>query len=235
MLIYRKLQAITSIILCLLSSTWFSALAQSPEHRNTLVLAKPPPTQSAAPADDHEIRRNEFAVWSGGSFITAGISGTIKEVKFGIVGVRYARVLASGKIAVFKWTVDAIPFATMSYLKKEALQTATGVITQRTHPTVAAVGTAPIGLQVNFRPQHRLQPFANLSGGCLYFANLVPNQAGKQFNFTAELGIGAQILTSSHQAISLGYKLHHISNAGRGAVNPGFGSNLFYVGFSLFK
>ena len=58
---------------------------------------------------------------------------------------------------------------------------------------------------------------------------------GKQFNFTFDFGGGIQLFTKNHNAVTLGYKYDHISNAYRGQINPGFDSNVFYVGFSFFK
>ncbi|MBI3652285.1 MAG: acyloxyacyl hydrolase [Acidobacteria bacterium] len=231
----RMIHSAALIFFLVSSGGWFSSSAQNKNPEDKRKLPKLLTTKNATASDGGDIRRNEFAVWGGGSLVTAGISGTSREVKFGILGLRYARVFASGKIAVLKYTIDAIPFALLSYRNKDFVPTAAEVSRQRAHPTVYGVGTAPLGFQINFRPQRRLQPFANFSGGCLYLSAPVPNQLGKQFNFTAELGVGAQILTRSHRAISLGYKLHHISNAGRGTINPGFGSNLFYIGFSVFK
>jgi hypothetical protein len=234
LLVNRMLQIVFLSILYLLSGNLFSSLAQSQGPYDL----RPPAREKASPpaaGGATETARNEFAVWGGGSFLTAGISGTTRDVKLGIVGLRYARVLSSGRVAVLKYTADAIPFAMLSYLKKREAQTASGPSIVRTHPTVYGLGAAPLGLQVNFRPRHRLQPYANFSGGCLFFADTVPSEVGKQFNFTAEAGVGLQILASSHRAVSLGYKLHHISNAGRSNVNPGFGSNLFYLGYSWFK
>ena len=57
-----------------------------------------------------------------------------------------------------------------------------------------------------------------------------------QFNFTAQLGGGVQLFTSSRRtAIDLGYKYHHISNANLGNQNPGMDSHMLFVGVSLFR
>lgn len=37
------------------------------------------------------------------------------------------------------------------------------------------------------------------------------------------------------KAVSFGYKYQHLSNGYRADDNPGFDSNIFYVGFSFFK
>ncbi len=235
MRINRRLQASALLLLLLISGSLFPGLAQSQDHRNTLTFVDASGSNGAASQDLLEPGKNEFGVWGGGSWLAARVAGTARDTKLGIVGLRYARVLSSGKVAVLKYTVDVIPSAVLSYPKSEFILTASGFAIERSRPAVHAAGSAPIGVQVNFRPQRRLQPFASISGGCLYFAEKIPDRFGTQFNFTADLGGGIQILSPSHQALTIGYKLHHISNAERGDINPGFDSNLFYVGFSLFK
>jgi lipid A 3-O-deacylase len=57
-----------------------------------------------------------------------------------------------------------------------------------------------------------------------------------QFNFTAQLGGGVQLFTSSRRAaLDLGYKYHHISNANLGNRNPGMDSHMLFIGVSLFR
>jgi hypothetical protein len=179
-------------------------------------------------------RPNEFGVWGGGSFHSAQVAGTADHTKLGIIGLRYTRHLTSGKTAELKYTVDVIPLAILSYPESQ-FPSPPGLPLQQGHRTVYSAGTAPIGLQVNFRPQRKAQPFISISGGCLYFTRNIPNELGKRFNFTADVGGGIQYFYQPQKSITFGYKLHHISNAERGDLNPGFDSNVIYVGFSFFK
>jgi hypothetical protein len=231
--INRLLQTGALLAMLLLSGNLFFSLAQhkDPQVRSALADARATGGATSQEATGKEL--NEFGVWGGGSWISARVAGVARDTKLGLIGLRYARVLSSGKVAILKYTVDVIPFAILSYPKSEPVQTATGPFIERT--AVRAAGSAPIGLQVNFRPERRVQPFANVSGGCLYFARQIPNSLGTQFNFTADLGGGIQIKTRSHRAVTLGYRLHHISNAELGDTNPGYDSNLFYIGFSFFR
>ncbi len=54
-------------------------------------------------------------------------------------------------------------------------------------------------------------------------------------NFTGDFGGGVQWKTGARRAWTIGYRYHHVSNGYRADTNPGFDSNLFYVGFSIFR
>jgi opacity protein-like surface antigen len=96
------------------------------------------------------------------------------------------------------------------------------------------VGGSPIGAQVNFVHFRRVEPFLTSGGGFLYFNHRM--FGATQFNFTAQLGGGVQLFTSSRRtAIDIGYKYHHISNANLGNQNPGLDSHMLFIGLSLFR
>jgi hypothetical protein len=174
---------------------------------------------------------NEYGVWGGGSFSSPTVIGTTERVRLGLVAFRYARVLARGENMALKYTLDAVPVAAMSFPSFET--TAGGV--REVRKTITGAGLSPVGFQVNFRRRERVQPFAQVSGGFLYFGERVPTSGGAQFNFTGDFGGGVQWKTGARRAWTAGYRYHHISNGYRADANPGFDSNLFYVGFSIFR
>ena len=174
---------------------------------------------------------NEYGVWGGGSFGSPTLIGTTERVRLGLVAFRYARVLARGENLALKYTLDAVPVAAMSFPSFET--TAAG--TREVRRTITGAGLSPVGFQLNFRRRERVQPFAQASGGFLYFGERVPTSGGAQFNFTGDFGGGVQWKTGARRAWTVGYRYHHVSNGYRADVNPGFDSNLFYVGFSIFR
>ena len=174
---------------------------------------------------------NEYGVWGGGSFSAPTLIGSAERVRLGLVAFRYARVLARGENLALKYTLDAVPVASMSY---PVFETAAGV-TREVRRTITGAGLSPVGFQLNFRRRERVQPFAQVSGGFLYFGERVPNAGGAQFNFTGDVGGGVQWKTGARRAWTVGYRYHHVSNGYRADVNPGFDSNIFYVGFSIFR
>ena len=174
---------------------------------------------------------NEFGVWGGGSFSSPTVIGKTGGVRLGLVAFRYARVVARGDNLALKYTLDAVPVAAMSF---PSFETAAGV-TREVRKTITGAGLSPVGFQVNFRRRERVQPFAQVSGGFLYFGERVPDVRGAQFNFTGDFGGGVQWKTGARRAWTAGYRYHHVSNGYRADANPGFDSNLFYVGFSIFR
>jgi hypothetical protein len=201
----------------------------------------------ASPSSPYALEKgmNEFGVWGGGSFDSPTLIGSSENARFGLVAFRYARVLATGNGVALKYTVDAVPLALLSYERFRFVPQATPSVFQlvQDRQTAHAVGLTPIGFQLNFRRRKRVQPFAETSGGFLYFTQPVPderstpepNRRGAHFNFTADFGGGVQVMTGKRRAYTFGYKYHHLSNGFRAPINPGFDSNLFYFGFSIFK
>jgi hypothetical protein len=193
--------------------------------------ASSPAAQRAGGAFGMEKAVNEFGFWGGGSFSAPTFIGSTEGTRFGLVGFRYARVLARGDNLALKYTLDAVPLAALSY---PVVEPGPGGA-RRVRRTINGAGLSPVGFQLNFRRRERVQPFAQGSGGFLYFGERVPEERGAQFNFTADFGGGVQWKTGARRAWTLGYRYHHVSNGYRADVNPGFDSNIFYVGFSIFR
>ena len=181
-----------------------------------------------------EKKVNEFGVWGGGSFSSPTLIGKTEDTRLAIFALRYARVLARGESLAFKYTLDAVPVARLSFPAFEpAAPPGAGVVERR--KTITAAGLSPVGFQLNFRRRERVQPFLQTSGGFLYFGERIPDERGARFNFTGDFGGGVQWKTAQRRAWTFGYRYQHVSNGYRAQVNPGFDSNLFYVGFSIFR
>jgi hypothetical protein len=174
---------------------------------------------------------NELGFWGGGSLSAPTLIGKTEGTRFGLLAFRYARVLARGDNLALKYTLDAVPLASLSFPVVEAEPGGF----RRVRRTITGAGLSPVGFQLNFRRRERVQPFAQGSGGFLYFGERVPDERGAQFNFTADFGGGVQWKTGARRAWTIGYRYHHVSNGYRADFNPGFDSNLFYVGFSIFR
>jgi len=196
-----------------------------------------PEAQGAGGAYGLEKSVNEFGVWGGGSFGAPTLIGKTEGTRLGLVGLRYARVLARGDSLALKYTIDAFPVALLSFPVAELVEAPppfTSVV-RRERRNITGAGLSPVGFQLNFRRRERVQPFAQASGGFLYFGERVPDARGAQFNFTGDFGGGVQWKTGARRAWTVGYRYQHVSNGYRAPLNPGFDSNLFYVGFSIFR
>jgi Lipid A 3-O-deacylase (PagL) len=166
---------------------------------------------------------NEFGLWAGGSPDSSRIFGNTEDRKLVLVALRYGRVLAAWDWVSLEYTLDNFPAALVFEPDR----------VRRGSSTIYGAGLSPLGLKVNFG-QSWIQPFVAASVGFLYFEDDIPVPDSSRFNFTPEFGLGLQFFLAPKRALTLGYKLHHMSNAHTSGNNPGMDSHVFYVGFSFF-
>ena len=181
--------------------------------------------------------QSELSVWSGYSF--GSMSGKFLALtpgrRFAIVGLQYGRILAAGNNVALAYTFDVIPIAmVMNNPQTEIVGDGIFSTEYVRRTSVYGFGLAPVGLKFYFLQSKWFKVFTNASGGFLTFLNEVPVEKARKFNFTFDLGFGAQITTGSRWALTLGYKLHHLSNAHTAEDNPGLDSSVFYLGVSSF-
>jgi hypothetical protein len=85
-----------------------------------------------------------------------------------------------------------------------------------------------------FQPSSRLKPFISFGAGPLLSEREVPPGTSR-VNFTPQGGIGVAVFGNSTMAFLFEYRLHHISNASRAALNPGINSSCLQFGLSVFR
>jgi hypothetical protein len=120
----------------------------------------------------------------------------------------------------------------------------------RGHPTVAVEflpvmafledGGTTWGTGVNLLYEHhfvvegRVLPVWKLGAGFLYASDEVP--AGEtRHNFSVLTALGIDIMVSQREALFLGYRFHHVSNANTGNVNPGINVHSIVFGVSFYR
>lgn len=167
---------------------------------------------------------NEFGIWGGGSPDSTVFIGKTADRSLLLVGLRYGRVLGAWESASLQYTFDILPAAVVF----EPARIRTG------DSTIYGAGLSPLGFKLNFGQQSWIKPFLAASVGFLYFEDDVPVPRSSRFNFTPELGLGAQFFLAPKRAVTVGYKFHHISSAGIHRRNPGMDSHVLYAGFSFF-
>ena len=197
---------------------------------------------TTAAQDDTETGKNELMVWGGYSPDSSTVfkgTGRTPDARFGIVAFRYARRFNNNDTVNLKYTADFVPVAVLNYPDIQIpiliIGTPLPVQPRINRETRYAFGVAPLGIQANFRPRKKYQPFIGASGGLLYFNKRTPNFIGTRFAFTADIGGGLEIKLKEGRALTFGYKYYHISNGNRGFENPGFDNNLFYIGYTFFS
>ncbi|HEY0428675.1 MAG TPA: acyloxyacyl hydrolase [Pyrinomonadaceae bacterium] len=196
-------------------------------------------TVSVSAQDDYETGKNELTVWGGFSPDSSTLikgTGRTPDARFGLVAFRYARRFNTGDTVNLKYTADVIPAAFLNYPDFQITQpTPSTFQINDVRPTRYAFGVSPLGIQANFRPRKKVQPFIEATGGLLYFNKRTPNYVGTRFAFTADVGGGIEFKLKEKRAFTVGYKYFHISNGNRGIENPGFDNNLIYVGYTFFS
>lgn len=184
----------------------------------------------AISAQDEEPGKNELMVWGGyaPAVRTFAIGGRTWDAQLGIGALRYSHRWNNSDWINLKYTLDASVLV-MNYPDK--IVTASTVTPKR--ETRVGIGLAPIGLQGNFRPRKKLQPFIGLALGFMPFTERTPNATGKKLNFSTAGGGGIEYRLANKKAITFGYNFYHISNASRGIENPGYDAQLFFVGYTF--
>ena len=92
---------------------------------------------------------------------------------------------------------------------------------------------SPVGMQWNFLPRQKAQPFFIGHGGYMYSTQPIPVTGAGSFNFTFDLGAGVEFYSGKTRSIRAEYRFHHISNHGTATENPGIDNGLFQVTYSF--
>lgn len=95
-----------------------------------------------------------------------------------------------------------------------------------------AVGLSAL-VRYNFWTGSKIIPFLDAGAGVMG-TNFGPPEQGSIFNFQLQAGAGLHIFVKRGLALTLQYRLHHISNAGTADPNRGINSNIFLAGLSIF-
>lgn len=81
----------------------------------------------------------------------------------------------------------------------------------------------------------RIRPYAEFAGGPFWtdLAGKIPEESSR-FNFILTAGFGCSYFITQQMSLNVGYRFHHISNAGTRYPNLGLNSSLPFGGFSFY-
>ena len=85
----------------------------------------------------------------------------------------------------------------------------------------------------HFAVSGRVLPVFKLGAGILRASNPIPD-GEIAFNFTVLAALGVNLMITEKDALFLGYRAHHVSNASIGNVNPGINVHTIVFGFSFY-
>ncbi len=172
---------------------------------------------------------HEFGAWWGLSLMSGHIWGYAKDVKYMPIDVRYSYEFEHWD----HWTMRYSPEVTALAMLDEPVANQTDPELQRKR--TYGSGVSPVGFQSDFFPSKRVQPFLSTDGGFIYFMDHVLSPEGSRYMYTVDFGTGVNIFRKERQAVSIGYRYQHLSNANISRHNPGMDANTFYVSVSRFR
>jgi lipid A 3-O-deacylase len=109
------------------------------------------------------------------------------------------------------------------------------LVARFTQPFAAEAAGGSLVVKYNFLSFGRWMPFWDAGAGMIW-TNLAPRipEQSTQFEFVLETGPGVHYFMTDTITLTMGVRLHHISNGGLGDRNTGINAALPYVGISVF-
>lgn len=165
-----------------------------------------------------------------------GSWGMITNRRVYLTAVRREWVIeAEGRLA-WAYTAEWVPLAVVERtIPQQTLlcyETAEGRVCEVDRSARVALGTglSPFGIKTYLNPSSSTRFFANASAGMVAFTSHVPVHTSRRLNFMLDYGAGVELVGRDGRALTIGYRFHHVSNAGSGRVNPGLDANIVYLG-----
>ncbi|HLY98875.1 MAG TPA: acyloxyacyl hydrolase [Candidatus Angelobacter sp.] len=182
----------------------------------------------AAAQDDSILLKRpwQFGFWGGGGVSVFGGSKDVSTATAGLrIGKMLSREIGDGQMrGVFEWSADVIP---LYYF----VQPNTFKGSNNTY----GASFNPLNMTWNFTAPKTITPYAEIGGGVLFTSKFVPETTTANVNFTTHAGLGFHYFVRENQAITIGARYEHISNAGLNVPNPGVNTVQITVGYNWFR
>jgi hypothetical protein len=161
-------------------------------------------------------------MWAGVSFSSPGgiFLGRVTGRQFFVAGLRYQRLfLKTGTLGV-AYTAELIPVAVVTDNPNGPGVRAT---VRGANPEFLGQpgGTVPVSLLVGG------------SGGLLAFEREVPFGNARKLNLTFDIFTALRVPVGRSLAPIVGYRFHHLSNAGTADFNPGLDARVWFAGLMV--
>jgi hypothetical protein len=185
------------------------------------------------PAGDGDAR-HDIQMFAGYSPATATLIGTATDRQLAVAGMAYSYRCWIHRHVSISYTATLLPAMVLFQPAQFVFGFGPAAGVSAAH-AVYGFGVAPLGFTFEFARRRRVYPFAETIEGLIAstepIPELGPNATG--LNFLFDLGGGIRIRVRERQALSLGYRFLHVSNADTTNFNPGLDNNVFYVGYSF--
>lgn len=201
------------------------------------LVAQQAVVSSHAPARDSPWQgpggRHEITFLVGYSGFSGDIWGAAHSVSYMPVGIQYSyEFLRHNESWSVRYSPEITPYARISWRQPDLVTNVVTANSPRLHSSGS--GASPVGFRLSLHPMAAVQPFLSTNGGFIYFRDRVLSAQGSQFMYTIDFGAGLKIYQRRNQALTIGYRYQHLSNANISIHNPGTDANTFYFGISRF-
>ncbi len=175
--------------------------------------------------------RNRIEVVGVATLADGSLEGTTVDRRLFLLGFAYSRLLTRNRAVEISFTSEAIPLA----LLREPFLSGTSFPVAASNPRFTEMretygaGASPVGIEMDWLPRKKIQPFFGVQGGFLYFDRNVLNFRAAQFNFTIDGRAGVRIELHQGKSISVAYMFQHMSNAYEATENPGLDTHMICV------
>lgn len=160
-----------------------------------------------------------IGIWTAYSPFSSSIFAKMEKTKFTLLGISYTHSAFNlGRQRIYLKSEFTL-FGRTDYPEN-------GVSGQKDYRTGVGIVPARVSLPIGNR-FNKGYPFTEIGLGIFLFEERFPNQEGTLLNITIDASIGYNFRLSEKNHFSISYRFHHLSNAGRGDVNPGIDSNMF--------
>jgi len=192
-----------------------------------IILAVQPVQAMSTGETDNVIEPDQFnysiELFTAHSPYSTLLFAKMKNTQFSLIGFNFGHsIFRSGNLSLFL-SSEVVLFGRMNY----PVNGHSGPKAQR-----SGLGIVPLRFTVPLtRSGSRNHFYADTGFGVILFEKKFPNPEGTNLNVTFDLGIGYQFSISQNNSLSIGYRFHHLSNAGTGEINPGLDSNMLFHQF----
>jgi hypothetical protein len=198
-------------------------------------VIRSPGSGNLEPVWPHPGGVHEFGAWWGLSLMSGHIWGFSGDVKYMPIDVRYTYLLSQHQDWSLRYAPEMTALAMLDWPTPGAVPTTAQPAAQFLRTRAYGSGVSPVGIETDFLPAKRFQPFLTTNGGFIYFDQRVLSPQGSQWMYTIDFGAGFHVFRKARQDWSIGYRYQHLSNANISEHNPGTDANTFYIAVSRFR
>ena len=154
-----------------------------------------------------------------------------------VASVRWGRILGTKGLVTFSYAFEVAPISLAIGNEVVNKNFTPGSTTEppTKRETTYGFHINPASFRFIFFPKYRLRPFLGSGIGPAFHLKTVPIPAGSKWNLMIDMQGGLQYMLSETRAIQFGYRYYHLSNMYLSDYNPGYNTNVYFFGYSIFK